>query len=268
MLLLALCTMAFGGSELVLSSDRPIVAYVNLAPHPLKGGAHQVVLELDGGKTGVQRVALRNVLQELLWTGEVEVPDNHKVQLRYANRQVTVSEPQRMTRRKLSDGGMRNVDGEWVRGRVQPKPREAPRRVVPEAEPAPAEDVFLGAVTEAGTTDGAGGQHRSATVVVRPGEGQGDGVLRLANRTTSWANLVVDGSDIPFRGERSQEITLASGPHALEVRDFREELVWQGTVWVWPGETVELQFSESAEPAAPDRPDAWEGKALPEPAAP
>jgi hypothetical protein len=37
---------------------------------------------------------------------------------------------------------------------------------------------------------------------------------------------------------------------------------------VWPGEVVELQFSESAAPAAPDRPDAWEPKRLPEPVAP
>ena len=56
--------------------------------------------------------------------------------------------------------------------------------------------MFLGAVADAAGTENAGGQHRSAEVIVRPEAGQGDGVLRLANRTTSWANLVVDGATL------------------------------------------------------------------------
>lgn len=269
MLLAWLCSFALAGSQLVLTSDRPVVAYVNMAPHPLKGGSHKVTLDLADGKGGVQKVAIRNVLQELIWTGEVDVPEHHRVTLSYVNRRVAMSQPESIKRRKLSDRGLYNVDGGWVKDRPGRDPRDVTSPKEAPKPTGPKEDVFLGAVEEAGSTAGAGGQQEAEEEALsRPAPGLGDGVLRLANRTTSWANLVLDKEDVPFRGERSKELTLGSGPHFLEVRDFRQELVWHGTVWVWPGETVELQFSESAEPAAPERPEAWLPSPLPEPVVP
>ena len=37
-----------------------------------------------------------------------------------------------------------------------------------------------------------------------------------------------------------------------------------GTVWIGAGATVELQFSETAAPAVPGQPDAWEPQEKPE----
>ncbi len=267
-LLALLCSVALGGSQLVLTSDRPMVVYVNMAPYALKGGSHKIDVDLPDGKEGIQRVAVRNVLQELVWNGEVDVPEGHKVVFSYLNRRVMIGDPERIGRSKLSERGLYNVDGDWVRDKANQNPLDVKPKEEPVGPAQPGEDVFLGAVEEAGNTTGAGGQHTEAEVILRPQAGQGEGVLRLHNRTTSWANLVVDGSDIEFRGERDKELTLGSGPHSFEMRDLRQELVWHGTVWVWPAETVELHFSASAEPAVPDRTEAWEGKASPEAAQP
>ena len=158
------------------------------------------------------------------------------------------------------------MDGTWVRGRSHQDPRgeNAPRAPSPPETPEPpTSDVFLDAVSEAGGTEGVGGRVTETSEAVRPVAGLGEGTLRLASRTTSWANLKVGTRDVAFRGERSKDLTLGSGPHPVEVRDVSQKLVWQGTVWVFPDDTVELQFSMAAEPAVPARPEAWVGTPVP-----
>jgi hypothetical protein len=256
MLFVVWLQMALGASQLTVTTDRPVVVFINLKPHPLQPGSTGLQVDFPNGKEGVQRVAIRNVLQELLWSGTVDVPEDTTVHAEFIQKRMEVGVPVRLSKPKLSEKGVYNVDGDWVRGQpgalVKTPAVPVPRRP-------PEEDAFLGAVTDAATTDGVGGVAREAEVIVRPAAGSGEGTLRLANRTTSWANLVVGDQSISFRGERTQELVLEAGPHRFEVRDFRDNPKWQGTVWVWPSETVELQFSETAAPSAPERPEAFEG---------
>lgn len=262
MLLAWLISTALGASQLVITTDRPVVVFVNLKPHPLQPGSAKLVIDFPDGKEGEQRVAVRTVLQELVWSGPIDVPADTKVYAEWLQRRMQVGAPQPLQKARMSDKGVYNVDGEWVRGQAGVAPPVLPAPA-PKPKPVPVEDAFLDAVQDAGQVDGAGGALRSADVIVRPQAGQGEGVLRLANRSTSWSNVVVGDQEVAFRGERQRELTLPSGPHVLEVRDYVDVLKWRGTVWVWPDETVELQFSEGAAPKVPERVEAYEEGPLP-----
>jgi hypothetical protein len=254
LLLGAWLSIAAAESQLVITSDRAVVVFVNLKPYPIKGGSKPLVVDFPNGKEGDQRVAVRSATSELLWTGVIDVPSGQRVHGEFIQRHLEVSPPEPLNgMRKLSQEGLYNVDGEWTTKR--------PAAVaVDEPEPEPArkkDDVYLEAVSAAATADGVGVPAPAQPgEMARPGPG-GQGVLRLANRSTSWANVVVDGAVIEFRGERDRELSLASGAHVVEIRDFRQQLLFWGTAWVWPDETIELQFSATAAPAVPERPEAW-----------
>ena len=253
---LAVFGVALGKAELVVYADAPVVVFVNLRPFPHKGGAEPITVAIDDGKAGKQRVAIRNALSELVWAGDVEVQDEQRVTIRYSRKSVLVEDIEELQgRRKLGSQGIHLVDGEWTYGSPGRPPKADSGELLP--EPAPTEDVYLDAVAEAGAEGAsAGGDAGPTDAIVRPGPG-GRGQLRLANRSTSWANVAIGGEVHLFRGERSKDLELESGPHVVQIRDFKDAVLYQGTLWVWPDALVELQFSPTAAPAVPERPEAW-----------
>ena len=257
-----LLSLAQAKSQLIVTTDRPIVVVVNLKPYPLQAGSAKLAVDFPDGKEGRQKVMVRSVLGKELWSGTVDVPVGKKVQGEWMAQQMVFGAPVALNRRRLSDQGLYNVDGEWVYSSYEPKAKE-----VEGPKPGEGEDLILDAVSEASGEEAVGGVQREEQAVERPAPGA-PGVLALQNRTTSWANLVVDGEPVEFRGERRKELPVGSGPHQVEVRDFHHERVVHGVVWVGADATVELHFSETAEPAVPGAPHAWETKEPPPPVDP
>jgi len=255
-----LASQAFAKSQLIVVTDRPVVVVVNLKPYPVQGGASKLVIDFPDGKEGRQNMMVRSLLGQELWKGTVDVPVGKRVEGRWESRNMYFSPPTGMDRRRLSDKGLYNVDGEWVYSNKQPASDDDQEAVVEEPDPT---DLYVDAVADAAGSDGVGGVRKVEIPPDRPQPGS-PGTLALQNRTTSWANLVVDGEAVEFRGERRKELPVGSGPHQVEVRDFHHELRFLGTVWIGAGATVELQFSETAAPAVPGQPDAWEPQEKPE----
>jgi len=252
-----LATSAQAKSQLIITSDRPVVVVVNLKPYPLQGGPQKLVIDFPDGKEGRQRMMVRSLIGQSLWTGEIDVPVDKRVEGRWAGN-MTFNPPRDLERRKLSDKGLVIVDGKWVYQSEAPRigPADEQEAIL---EPVDPTEAYADAVAAAAGEEGVGGVVQVEVPPDRPAPGS-PGVLALQNRTTSWANLVVDGKDVEFRGERRKELPIGSGPHQVEVRDFNHKLRFAGTVWVGPEATVELQFSETAEPAVPGSPDAWESR--------
>jgi hypothetical protein len=249
-----LMSVAAAKSQLIVTADRPCVVVVNLKPYPLQAGSAKLVLDFPDGKEGQQRMMIRSVLGKEMWSGTVDVPQGKKVHGEWISQRMVFGPPIALDRPKLSDKGLYNVDGGWEY-RDRPPPVGAD---TPQVEAVDRGDLVLDAIGEASGADDVGGVAREEQPVDRPAAGS-PGVLALHNRTTSWANLVVDGQKVEFRGERRKEMPVGSGPHRVEVRDFHEELVYAGTVWIGAEQTVELHFSETAPPAVPGDPTAWEG---------
>lgn len=256
---LLLGSLALAKSQLVITTDRPVVVVVNLKPYPLQGGSAKLVVDFPDGKEGAQRVMIRNLLGQEVWSGSVTVPRDQRVAGEWLAGTMQFAPPQSLSRRRLSDQGLYNVNGEWEYRSSAPAPGEGQ----PEGpKPGDGEDLFVDVVAEASEADQVGGVVPVEIPPDRPAPGQ-SATLALQNRTTSWANLVVDGEAVPFRGERRKELPVGSGPHRVEVRDFHDKLVYLGTVWLPADTVVELQFSETAPPAVPGEPDAFEPDELP-----
>lgn len=243
--------------ELVVNVDRPCVVVVNMRPYPTTGESIRV--EFDSDKTGSQNVRIRNLLGEQTWAGRIEVPDGYRVELKWELGHMNVGDPSQIKAHlpKLSDRGLYFVNGELVTGPERRDPAEirAGAKADP-AAPASSEDPFLSAVADA-STEGGGGGVPVAEAAPPPAEG-GTGKVKLHNRNGSWANAWIDGTLHEFRGGFDLELTLPSGVHRVEFKDFRDkEVWWSGDLWVWADTTFELQFSQAAPPASLDRPEAW-----------
>jgi len=252
---------ALAKSQLEVTTDKPVVVVINLKPYPVQGGAAKLKIDFPDGKEGRQRMMVRNLLGQELWSGMVDVPVGKRVEARWENRDIYIAPPKSMSRRRLSDKGLYNVDGEWVYSNKVPE--EGSDDQLAQLEGVDPTELFVDVVAEASDSEDVGGVAREEAPVHRPAAGS-PGTLALQNRSTSWANLVVDGEPIEFRGERRKELPVGSGPHVVQVRDFHNELRFEGTVWIGADATVELQFSESVAPAVPGAPDAWEPAAKPD----
>jgi hypothetical protein len=223
-------------STLVLSSDRPVVILVNALPHTVSDATVTVPI-----KDGVERanVTVLNLLGQRQYEGSVSVAADTTVYARWEGRSFTVV-------RRVSDAPA-----------ATPEPAEY---TLPEPPDAPTGPDYAAIVASSSLGVAAvPAEEASPPATGRLDPGSGPGTLLLVNRNTTWTNVRLDGELYEFRGEpRERELTLTAGPHAVEVWDFQDlKAWWRGTVLVYAGQSVELQFSQHEAPWAVNRPDAW-----------
>ena len=72
MLFVVWLQMALGASQLTVTTDRPVVVFINLKPHPLQPGSTGLQVDFPNGKEGVQRVAIRTT--DITLRNDVERP--------------------------------------------------------------------------------------------------------------------------------------------------------------------------------------------------
>lgn len=246
--LLALVPTAHAESRLRLSSDRPVVIVVNMVPHTVgENGTASVTIR--DGKEGNQRVMVRNLLGQEVWSGMVEVPRNTEVRARWKGRSLEV-----ISTRPYGGGP----------GKAKPQPRPGSQDLHHLAQQgSPSDEVVAlddvdALIRQADATGGGGAVAEPPPGLPPPPEGQ-PSRIKLVNRTPSWANVYVDGQLHEFRGQTEPvELQLTSGAHRVEVKDFRDKEDWgTGTLWVYPDVVLELHFSKHEAPAARNLPEAW-----------
>lgn len=246
-LLLLFPASALAEARLRISSDRPIVIVVNMIPHTFAEGTTKTV-DFKDGKEGRQNVTVRNLLGQEVWSGHVDVPRNHEVRARWSGRIFEVVETKTLASAPPS-----------------PRPAGATRSGATKLDQL-AEDAGSGPRTPLdGVETLLAHAPDPVTAVAVPSVGPTPppagvpSTLKLVNRTTSWANVYVNGDRIEFRGKPEPiELDLPSGAHRVIVKDFQDREIWgQGEVWVYPDEVVELHFSRTPAPATVGKPDAW-----------
>lgn len=262
---------AHAESRLKLVADRPVIIVVNLVPHPV-GDTAPVMLTLEKGKEGTQRITVRNLAGQEMYQGTVVVPEGMVVTVAWRDRQLEVVERAQL---KTSDA--------FNSGKGAPKQAAGHRRL--DAIAAGAEehngdllalaasdvptyagdDTGLGvipnestapAVAEISQGDGSSGatgandadvEHK----VLAGGDAADAAVIELVPRSQSWANVWVGGEKVwEYRGKGDVlELRLGAGSHAVAVKDFRDRDSWgTGTLVVSPGQRAAIHFSMSQAP--------------------
>lgn len=263
---------AHAASQLVLTSDRPVIIVVNAKPHSMTGSPDEkIVVKFENGEEGHQNVRVRNLLGVQQWAGKVEVPRGHRITGWWNGKTFDMYKDEALPSARLAESrdrqaGQRTTDAaERARLYRMRSGGGFPDPPIPEEDSHPLDDPYADAVREAGTSSAVPPDEAGDPVAIEdeapaplPAAG-GTGTLRLVHRTTSWANAYVDGELVEFRGDSAQELPLSTGPHDVVFRDFRDKEEWsRGTVYVYPDFVVELQFGQHAAPRAINRAEAFQ----------
>lgn len=258
---------AFAGAKLKLVSDRPVVIVVNLVPHPLGENA-PVNIEIPSGKEGTQRITVRNLAGQQMYSGTVVVPRDTVVTVAWREKQLEVVDRKMMkTSEAFNRGGRGNRtpaghkrldelaatsdhhEGDLLSiaagatgGAFVPEvivddggtPEEAPGDGAGEPTEAPAASdngpvQEVAPATRASPTSGKGSSLKVQTSDQSGGAGT-TAVVRVVARSESWANVWIGGAKVwEHRGEaNAMDVTLPAGTHQVVIRDFRDRDTWGG----------------------------------------
>lgn len=262
---------AHAESRLKLTADRPVIIVVNLIPHPV-GDTAPVMLELDKGKEGTQRITVRNLAGQEMYQGTVVVPAGMVVTVAWKDRQLQVVERAQLKTSEAFNSGKgapRTAAGHKRLDAIAAAEEQHSDLLALAASDVPtlsaASDTGLGVIPNESTAPAAvevspGDGSSGATgandqdverKVLAGGDAAGAAVIELVPRSQSWANVWVGGEKVwEYRGKGDVlELRLAPGSHAVAVKDFRDRDSWgTGTLVVTAGERAAVHFSMSQAP--------------------
>ena len=89
LLLLASVSPACAGATLRLTADRPVVIVVNLVPYTV-GDMAPVDVPIKNGREGAQKITVRNLMGQQVWSDTIVVRENTQVTLAWKDRELQV----------------------------------------------------------------------------------------------------------------------------------------------------------------------------------
>jgi len=255
-LLLLANAKAHAEARIKISADRSVVIVVNLVPHPMTGAKYEeVVIDIADGKEGLQNIRVLNALGQEQWKGQILVQKNQVVKAHWQGRQFKVYDRRNMVNAayERKKNVKRPVAGHKVLDDL------AGSNGIPKGE-----DDVLAALAEANAVgaepDTPEPTPDEAEEPVGPVVAGIPGKLEVVHRSSSWANVFVNGELAhEYRGEgNSVVLDLPTGEHQVQFRDFQNREDWgHGTVTVYADLVVQLHFSMAEPPAALNRQEAW-----------
>lgn len=234
-LLLAVPAFANPHSRIVITTDRPVVVVLD--------GAY---LEYTEGTTNVEKwniapgrhlLEIKNMVGKTLYETDLQVPSGGPVELRA----------------RWKDKAFEIIDTVFVEA-----PAPAPEVIVMERE-APVHDrvsvsvgvpghggvIVSGSASSSSTHESVSvhGHHGGVVVVTEETRHEPDVRVAIpASRTVtfrvtdgSWSNVYIDGKKVyePRAMADEETVTVATGEHTIEVKDFMDNEVWcRGTLYV------------------------------------